>query len=320
MGKLSSFTIGAITGAAGVFGIKSYLRYRHDLLAAENRLKKNSRHIETTFGPIVYGMEGSGSPVLAVHGAGGGFDQALQVTRIFGNNFQWIAPARFGYLGTPLPENGSPIAQADAHAAFLDAMDIEQIPIIGMSAGGPSALQFALRHPDRCTGLVMVAAISHAMIDVIPNPEVLEIVLDGLLVSDWPVWLGLQLAIRKIRPPMGVPMKVIKQINPEDDAWLQTLLSYVLPVQPRRAGLLNDLRTMLQVEVYPLEQIRVPTLVIHAQDDSLVSIKHARFSAKYIPGARLVELTSGGHLLLGQREHVKAEVEPFLMEVTSSAL
>ena len=64
---------------------------------------------------------------------------------------------------------------------------------------------------------------------------------------------------------------------------------------------------MLQVDVYPLEEIHVPTLVIHAQDDSLVSVKHARFSAKYVPGARLVELPSGGHLLLGQRERVQAE-------------
>jgi pimeloyl-ACP methyl ester carboxylesterase len=137
------------------------------------------------------------------------------------------------------------------------------------------------------------------------------------LFSDWPVWLGLQLTIRKIQPPMGVPMKVIKQIDPEDDAWLQTLLSYVLPVQPRREGLLNDLRTVIRLDVFPLDQIQAPTLVIHTQDDTLVSIKHGRFSAEHIPGARLVELPSGGHLLIGQRERIRAEVESFLKELNS---
>ena len=44
-----------------------------------------------------------GPPVLVIHGAGGGFDQALHTAQMFGSGFQWVAPSRFGYLGTPLP-------------------------------------------------------------------------------------------------------------------------------------------------------------------------------------------------------------------------
>jgi len=317
MRKLSNFFAGLLGGAAGVLGVRSYFQFQRDLAAANERLKNDSKLIKTAVGPIVYGTIGEGLPVLVIHGAGGGFDQSLHTAQIFGDGFQWIAPSRFGYLGSPLPEDRSPEAQADAHAALLDALKIERVPIIGLSAGGPSALQFALHHPDRCTALVMVSAVSRAMIDVASNPDAMEKIVNKSLFSDWIVWLGVQLAIRKIVPPFGVPKRVIKELDEEDTAWLKTLLEYVLPLQPRRAGLVNDYLQIMQLPIFPLEQIKTPTLVIHAKDDSLVSIQQGRFSAENIANARFVKFSSGGHLLLGQREGVRAEVETFLRQVTS---
>jgi 2-hydroxy-6-oxonona-2,4-dienedioate hydrolase len=315
MDKLKQFTLGAFSAAVGILGVKSYRQYRRDLTIAEERIQAQTQTIETAVGRMVYNTSGAGTPVLVIHGAGGGFDQALHVAQNFGGGFQWIAPCRFGYLGSDLPKDASPEAQADAYAALLDALEIERVPIIGISAGGPSAIQFALRHPERCLGLVLIAAVSKAMIDVIPNPENMEKIFDWSLASDWPIWLGLQLAIHKIRHPLGVPASVMQQISADDQAWLQTLLSYELPVQPRRPGLVNDFATIIRLDIFPLEQIQTPTLVIHARDDSLVSIQHAHFSAGHIPNTRLVELSSGGHLLLGQRERLRAEIEPFLEKV-----
>jgi len=316
MNNASKFIYGALTGTAGILGIKSYLQHREDLRTAEERVKTQGKIIETRSGRVVYGIRGEGHPVLVVHGAGGGFDQALHSAQMFGEGFQWIAPSRFGYLGTPLPEDASPEAQADTHAALLDALDIECVPIIGLSAGGPSAIQFVIRHPDRCLGLVLVSAVSRAMIDVTANPEVMGKLVDRLLVSEWIIWFGLQLAIQKIVPPMGVPLQVIKNLDKEDTLWLKTLLEFVLPIQARRSGLVNDFAQILKLDIFPLNQIRTPALVVHALDDSLVHIKHGRFSAKYIPQSRLVEIPKGGHHLLGQRTRVKAEVEPFLLNST----
>ncbi len=162
----------------------------------------------------------------------------------------------------------------------------------------------------------MVSAISRAMIDVASNSEVMEKLLDGFLASDWLIWLGMQFAIHKIISPIGVPMQVIKALDEEDTRWLQTLLEYNLPVQPRRSGLVNDFSQVYKLDIFPRNQISTPALIIHAQDDSLVSIKQGRFSAELIPHAHLVELASGGHLLLGQRERVEAEINPFLRQVT----
>ncbi len=56
--------------------------------------------------------------------------------------------SRFGYLRTPMPADASAAAQTDAHMCLLDALGIRQAAIMGGSAGAPSALQMAIRHPD----------------------------------------------------------------------------------------------------------------------------------------------------------------------------
>lgn len=132
--------------------------------AARERLLAGSRIIKTSFGPIQYDTTGDGYPVLVVHGAGGGHDQGLILGTIMLNDeFRKIAPSRFGFLSTPIPADASPASQADAFAELLDNLNISKVVVIGFSAGGPSSLQFALRHPDRVSALVMASAISHTI-------------------------------------------------------------------------------------------------------------------------------------------------------------
>jgi pimeloyl-ACP methyl ester carboxylesterase len=65
-----------------------------------------------------------------------------------------------GYVGAPLANNGSTEAQADLAPASLDALAIDAVAVVGISAGGPAGLQFVLRHPDRGRALVLLSAIS----------------------------------------------------------------------------------------------------------------------------------------------------------------
>src|SRR4029079_14342082 len=79
------------------------------------------------------------------------------------SSFKVIAVSRFGYLGTPLPNDASAKAQADAHLCLLNAVGIERVSVVGCSAGAPSAMQFAIRHPDRTAALfLLVPAAYHA--------------------------------------------------------------------------------------------------------------------------------------------------------------
>ena len=138
-----------------------YSSYRHDLEVARIHSSSGSKIVNTPCGVIEYADIGSGPAIFAIHGAGGGFDQSLNLARDFlGTGFRVVAPSRFGYLRTPLPADASPMAQADAHACLLDALNLKTVVVIGGSMGAPSAMQLCIRHPERCSALILLFPIA----------------------------------------------------------------------------------------------------------------------------------------------------------------
>jgi pimeloyl-ACP methyl ester carboxylesterase len=75
-----------------------------------------------------------------------------------GDVYRFVVPSRFGYLGSSLPRGAKPADQADAFAGLLDRLEISQVAVFGYSAGGPPAIQFALRHADRVSALVLLGS------------------------------------------------------------------------------------------------------------------------------------------------------------------
>ena len=128
-------------------------------------LRAASRTVKTRRGEIEYATAPTGSPVLISHGTLGGFDQGMVAAElILTPQFRPIAVSRPGYLRTPLEAGATPEEQADAFAALLDSLAIDRVPIIGISGGGPPALQFALRHPQRCTAVVLICAVTQRLV------------------------------------------------------------------------------------------------------------------------------------------------------------
>ena len=68
------------------------------------------------------------------------------------------------------------------------------------------------------------------------------------------------------------------------------------------------------VNDYKLEAINVPTLIVHTKDDQVASHEASQRAAERIPGARLVSLESGGHLMIGQTKIVRDELARFFAE------
>src|SRR5512132_520923 len=135
-------------------------RYRTDIEAARRRLAAREHHsIQTPYGSVQYAEHGQGPPLLFSHPLVGGFDVGLGCADTWvGDGFLVIAPSRFGYLGSSLPPSATPADQADAYALLLDKLGIERAAVVGFSAGGPSVIQFALRHPERTAGLVLIGS------------------------------------------------------------------------------------------------------------------------------------------------------------------
>ncbi len=99
-----------------------------------------------------------------------------------------------------------------------------------------------------------------------------------------------------------------------DDAQFVTeFIGSLFPVTPRVQGIDFDaFVSNADVNNYKLEAIRVPTLIVHAKDDPMISYETAERAADHIPGTRLVLLESGGHLLLGRTDAIRQELARFL--------
>jgi pimeloyl-ACP methyl ester carboxylesterase len=221
--------------------------------------------------------------------------------------------SRFGYLRTPRPADASPEAQADAHVCLLDALGIAKAAVMGVSAGAPSAMQTAIRHPDRISSLVLVVPIAYkpgAVTD--PTPAVLDsrdALLLRLLGSDFLFWTGLQVAREPlIRYVLATPPEQVAAASEQERARVSDLADRILPVSSRAAGLRDDTGLGKRLGPYALENIRVPTLVVSARDDGFGTYAAARYTASRIAGATFIGFDDGGHILVGHYDTVSAEI------------
>jgi pimeloyl-ACP methyl ester carboxylesterase len=292
--------------------------YERDLRAARERVSHGSEIAQTRCGPIEYAIVGTGRPVLLVHGAGGGFDQGLDIAAgLAKDGLRIILMSRFGYLRTPLPSDASAAAQADAHACLLDTLQIERAAILGASAGAPSALQFALRHPKRCDALVLLVPAAFvarpgnaAPLRIPPGTQLL---FETALRSDFLFWSVIRLAHNLVlRAVLATPPEVVRKASAAEQARVAKMMTDVLPVSRRRLGLLNDAAVTSSLARYELERIAAPTLAISAADDLFGTYEVARNIAEQIPGARFVGYPTGGHLWAGHHDEVLREIAGFL--------
>jgi 2-hydroxy-6-oxonona-2,4-dienedioate hydrolase len=318
-------TLAAVLGLAvlGAFAA-AWLSYDRDLQRARERVASGSQIAATRCGPIEFAAAGRGPAVLLVHGAGGGFDQALDIaTELAAQGFRAISMSRFGYLRTPLPADASPAAQADAHACLLDALGIERAAIVGVSAGAPSSMQFALRHAQRTSALVLLVPLAYAPHDSKPEPEMsaaTRFMLEKAVRSDLLYWTALKAAPSLVvKTVLATPPEVLAAASAQEQARARAVMQRLLPLSERRQGLLNDWAIGASIERYALERITAPTLVVSLQDDLYGTFHSARYTAAHIPGARFVGYARGGHAWVGHHDEVFAQLVAFLGGGTTSS-
>ena len=305
----------AVLAAAGlILGGQVYQSYQRDLRAAQAQLDNlGSQAVNTACGPVEYVVRGEGYPVLVVHGIVGGFDAGIaSVGDMLGDGYQLIIPSRFGYLRTPLPDNASPATQADAHACLLDSLGVERAAVVAFSAGATSAMQLALRHPERVSALVLIVPNApdvpgSTVASPPPRP-----VANVLYRSDFIFWLATTRFRPALQGVMGVPKGF--EVTPMHEREIDAIMRTVFPVKPRADGVLFD-SFVSNPDVnsgYRFEDISAPTLVVSARDDALAGYANARALAARIPGAGLLTVDNGGHLLLGQSKPISQGVQAFL--------
>ena len=267
--------------------------------ATVDRLNAGAMVAQTARGELEYAIVGTGPTVLVLHGSPGGYDQGLAIVRRLSDpQFRFIAVSRPGYLRTPLDTGRSPEDQADALAALLDVLEVRDAALIAISGGGPSALQFVLRHPGRCWGVVLISARTQRYIRVPPGLRILDSVLGFSDALGW-VFEGLvEILQRRVARTRSLRLELV-----------QTLLPYSL----RRAGRSNDTICFLDLPLYSLSEIRQPALVIHGTADRIVSWSNAEFAAGSIPHAQLIRIPDAGHdVFFEQHLRLAPKISEFL--------
>ncbi|MHA2242058.1 MAG: alpha/beta fold hydrolase [Candidatus Thorarchaeota archaeon] len=299
-----------------VWIIISYRGWKRNLLTT---LNGNSEVATTSLGEIEYVLNGSGPVILFLHGAPGGYDQGtFDMEMWIEAGFSMLAISRPGYLRTPLNTGETFEEQADAIEGLLVTLGISKVAILAASGGGPIALHFALRHPNRLSALILMAAVSN---EYSVSQEQLDSMLARMFLSnsgaDFGAWLydiitrrwttmSLKMAFKEtvlleskerddyVRQVMAIPKQV---------AWYKRFVRTTCPMSPRMIGFNNDLKLLQQVSFTNLEAIKCPTLVVHGTADGDVSFSNAEFAASSIPNAKLYSLENIGHMVwLG--EHV----------------
>ncbi len=313
----------ALFGAVAAIFVAAALlierRFDIDIAAAHARAARGGVLMATRCGPIEYQEAGTGVPLLVVHGSGGGHDQGMAFEGALAQRgIRVIAVSRFGYLLTPMPADASPAAQADAHVCLLDALGIGQAAVLGGSAGGPSAMQMAIRHPDRVSALVLVVPLAYkpgALADSAPPlaPWV-ENLMMRMIGSDFLFWAGLHVARDAlVKTVLATSPEQVAAASPQERARVNAMLDNILPVSVRAAGLRSDSVLGKSLGPYALASIRAPTLVISTRDDGYGTYASAQYTASQIAGAKFIGFDEGGHTWVGHDDTVRAEIVKLLI-------
>ena len=275
--------------------------------------------MSSAYGDIEYSEGGTGPHVLVVHGSGGGYDQGELIVQSFlDNRFHWIAPSRFGYLRSTFHDGATFDDQAHAYAALLDHLGIEKVAVVAFSHGGPSALLFAVLYPERVSSLSLVSTgVAAASTGDQAQADRKGSTLTTIFKHDWLYWSLTRLFKKQFMGLMGATDAVIVELTPGQQELVDRIIEEMNPVSPRSAGVVFDNRATLPGD--RIAAIQAPTLIIHADDDTLQPYHNAEFAAATIPGAKLMHFERGGHLLMAvEQATIQAAAREHILDHASN--
>jgi pimeloyl-ACP methyl ester carboxylesterase len=287
-----------VAAAIAVFLIVQYIICIGAVKNGYRRLETyNAQEIQLGYGTMTYVDTGEGEVALSVHGIAGGYDQAVDAASYMASNCRIIAPSRFGYLGSDMTADPSPSKQAEAFRELLDALDIEKAYVVGESAGGTVAIRFALDYPERTKGLILFSS----------APPLTE------KPDEWTEYQG---------PPSFLCNDVGKwQLHPFFDPIMgmdSDTIYTMLPIGERKDGIVNDATVTnpdmaAHYDDYPIESLQVPTLIFQSKDDKMTKYELMEAAAPRFPDCTFIEFDTGGHLMTGHGDEIKAALASFIV-------
>ncbi len=188
--------------------------------------------------------------------------------------------------------------------AIVESAGLDRFALLGMSQGGPVAIEYAIRHPARVTRLMLFGAWAAA----VRTPEQ-RALLDTFVSMIQVGWARPDSLFRRVFTNMLIP-----DATEEQARWVDVLQR--MSTSTENAVRLRAERKRIDI-THRLPLVTAPTVVVHARGDAMVSFDEGRIMASSIPGAALVPLESNNHILLADEpawpvflREVGAFVEP----------
>jgi pimeloyl-ACP methyl ester carboxylesterase/DNA-binding CsgD family transcriptional regulator len=191
--------------------------------------------------------------------------------------------------------------EAVVHAAGLD-----RFVLYGASQGAAIAIEYAARHPDRVSHLILYGAYLRGAMKRHPSPQAVEEAQTMIKIVQLG-WGRENSAFRQVFASQFIPDSTLEQLRAFDEIQRVT-------ASPDTAARL--LANFHEIDVSALAAlIRCPTLVLHSRDDARIPFEEGRLVAAAIPGAEFIPLDSSNHILLAHqpawRQHFD-EIDAFL--------
>jgi len=190
--------------------------------------------------------------------------------------------------------------------AVADAAKLERFDLLGLSKGVSIAIEYASRHPDRVSRLVLYGGYTRGRLRRGEG----QTAIDELMTMSKLVELGWGRKNRAFRQVFAT--EFLPDASPE----LIDAFDALQRESASAADAVRSLQASAQIDVTRLaERIQCPTLILHARDDGRIPFDEGRHLASLVPGARFVPLASRNHVLLEDEPAWKVflqELETFL--------
>jgi len=263
----------------------------------------------------------SAPPIVLIHGAGCNLEDmrlALGERLAARHHVILIDRAGLGWSARAGPHGSSPAYQASMLRDVLDRLGVDRAVMIGHSWGGALATTFALDHPQRVAGLVLLAP------PLFPFPRSMTW-LYALFATPLAGWLYARtLALPLGAPFIGVALSsaFLPQLPPHGYIKRTAALLLLRPATfLANARDVAGLREFLQAQIARYAALTAPTVVMTGDSDMVVPPqRHAMAFAAVVPQARLVVLPGTGHMLHhAAADRVIAEIEDLIVSYSPPA-
>lgn len=262
----------------------------------EAKYANSASHFVDVPGGFHVHYEDEGDPnrplVVLLHGFGDSYTSWEGWVRELKSKFRVISVDFPGHGLTRAP-NGY-VLSSDGLADFVDAfaatLALPKFAVAGNSMGGGAAWQLAVRHPDWLNALVLVDAAGF------PNVKPPGDIPLAFKILQYPIGRAL---LRNIdnRPLIEGGLKTdVYDKSVITPAFVDRWAKFQRAPGHRVILMALNLRALSQATPELLGTIRVPTLILHGENDPLIEPASARKFAAAIPGAQLITYAQVGHL------------------------